>query len=254
MVASGHLECREHAILVTCAWGGIMQAQQTGNPAVRNGFIFGLILAAVDIVNVIIQWVSGSYNDTIQATNNPATAPTASAVSLLGCLVFLIGLALTFVAGMNTSRVTGKVGSGAIAGLITGLIGAVVGAIVSIVLVIAVIAPGIHLDTSGTLTQSQVMAVLIVSIIVGSIVALIIEAGIGAGVGALGGLVGKNNYKGPVASYQESMYQGMGGQPGYPPPGAYPPPPGAYPPPPPGAYPPPPGTYPPPPPPNYPGQ
>jgi hypothetical protein len=262
MVASGQLECREHAIQVTCAWGGIMQPQQTGNPAVRNGIIFGLILAALNIANVIIQWVTGTYNDSVQAANNPGSVPTTSAVSYLGCLVFLLALALCFVAGINASRATGKVGTGAIAGLITGLVGELIGGIVGVVVIVAVVAPNIHLNTSGSLTQGQVVGVLIGVFIVIFIIELIILAGIGAGVGALGGLIGKNNYRGPVANYQESMYQGMGGQPGYPPPGAYPPPPGAYPPPP-GAYPPPPGAYPPPPPgsyppppppPNYPGQ
>ncbi|PWT71776.1 MAG: hypothetical protein C5B60_10515 [Chloroflexi bacterium] len=226
-----------------------MQAQKTGNPAVRNGLIFGLILAALNIANVIIQWATGTYNDTVQAANNPSATPTTSGVSLLSCLVFLIALALCFVAGINASRATGKVGSGAIAGLITGIVGELVGGIVSLVVIIAVVAPNIHLNTSGTLTQGEVVGVLIASVIIILIIGLIIDAGLGAGVGALGGLIGKNNYRGPVASYQESMYQGMGGQPGYPPPpGAYPPPPGAYPPPP-GAYPPPPPA-----PPNYPGQ
>ena len=53
-----------------------MQAQKTGNPAVRNGLIFGLILAVVDIANVIIQWAAGSYTATIDAANGTSGAPT----------------------------------------------------------------------------------------------------------------------------------------------------------------------------------
>ena len=199
-----------------------MQAPKTGNPALRNGLIFGLILAALNIANVILQWVTGSYAATVTAANNAASGTSSpvgnGAATALGCLLFLVALALCFIAGMNTSRATGKVGSGAIAGLITGLVGEIIGGIISVVVVLVLVVPNINIPTGGTVSQSTIVAILIGTVVLGLILGLIIDGGIGAGVGALGGLVGKNNYRGPVAGYQESMYQGIPGQPGgYPP-------------------------------------
>src|SRR5579883_2078903 len=219
--------------------GGTMQAQQSGNPAVRNGLIFGVIIAAVTILDDIIQWVTGSYNATVQAANNPGTTTSINGAStLLGCLVFLIALALCFIAGMNTARATGRVGSGAIAGLVAGLVGALIGGIIGLIIVAVVVAPGIHVQTTNGVS---VQAILIGGAIFAIVLGLIIDGGLGAGLGAL---VGKNNYRGPVTNYQESMYQGFAGQPPAPP--QYPGQPGAYPPPP--QYPTQPGSYPPPPP------
>jgi len=79
-----------------------MQTQpQTGNPVVRNGLIFGAILAALNLLSVILQWVTGSYESTAQ--NAGTTGGSFNPASLLGCLVFLVALALCFIAGMNTA-------------------------------------------------------------------------------------------------------------------------------------------------------
>src|SRR5215467_8462320 len=105
-----------------------MQAQKTGNPALRNGLIFGLILAAISLASSVIQLVTG-------VTLNSATGGAApSALSLLGCLVFIVALALFFVAGMNTARANGRVGSAAIAGLLTGLFGGLINLVVGLVI------------------------------------------------------------------------------------------------------------------------
>jgi hypothetical protein len=231
-----------------------MQAQKTGNPAVRNGFIFGVIIAVISLASSLVDLVTGT---TLASANGSVSV---SPLQFLGCLVFIVALALFFVVGINTARATGKVGSASVAGLMAGLVGGIVNLIVGTIIDFVYVLPNSNFTPTvppgSTLTPSELKTAYIIGAIIGVIFILAVYAGIGAGVGALGGLIGKNNYQGPVASYQESMYQGMGGQPGYPPPGAYPPPPGAYPPPP-GSYPPPPGAgYPPPPPapPNYPGQ
>ena len=96
--------------------------QPTGNPAVRYGFMFGVILAAISVVSAIIQWTTGAY--AVRANPTSLADTNIGPALLLGCLGFLLILALTFVAGMRASGETGKVGAGAIAGLIAGLIGA----------------------------------------------------------------------------------------------------------------------------------
>src|SRR5690242_15552821 len=115
-----------------------MQAQAgTGNPAVRNGFLFGIIIA-----------VLGAINSAVSYFTSPTSAAAApSALSFLGCLFFLVYLALFFVAGMMTARQTGTVGSGAITGLIAGLVGGIIGGIIAVVVVV-VRPPSV--DTTGT--------------------------------------------------------------------------------------------------------
>jgi hypothetical protein len=223
---------------------------QRANPAVRNGLIFGAILAAVNILSVIIQWVTGSYQSAAQAASSNTAA--VSGTSFLGCLTFLIALALAFIAGMNTVRVTGRVGTGAIAGLITGVVGELVGGILGVILVIALVTPQLTLPAGSNLTVGQMHAVIIGTAIAALILGLIIDGGIGAGLGAIGGLLGKSSYRGPEQSYQETYYPGGAGQMGYPPPGGYVPPqagdypqPEAYPPPSAGLPPSPGGSYPP---------
>lgn len=199
-----------------------MQAQG-GNPAVRNGFLFGIIIAVLGIINSVVSYFT---------TPTSSSATTPNAFGLLGCLFFLVYLALFFVAGMMTARQTGTVGSGAITGLIAGLVGGVVSGIVGVVVV--VIRPPV-VDTAGTnLTQSELQTAIIIGAIVGVVLVLLVEAGLGAGLGALGALVGRGQYQTqhPAAAYQDSMYQGIQQpgyppQPGYPAPGAYPPPPAA---------------------------
>ena len=204
---------------------------QRANPALRNGLIFGAILAAVNILSVIIQWVTGSYQATAQAASGNTTA--ISATSLLGCFTFLIALALAFIAGMKTVSTTGRVGTGAIAGLITGLVGELIGGILGVILVIALVTPHLTMPAGSNLTVGQMHAFIVGTAIAALILGLIIDGGIGAGLGAIGGLLGKGNYRGPEQGYQETYYPGGADQMGYPPPGGYPPPPrGGYPPPP----------------------
>ncbi|PWT70472.1 MAG: hypothetical protein C5B60_12085 [Chloroflexi bacterium] len=195
------------------------QAPLVANPAVRNGLVFGAILAGINIISTLIQWIGGSYQAVAQAGNGSGS--TLGAATLFGCLAFLVGLALCFLAGMNTVSRTGRLGSGAIAGLITGLVGELVGGVLGLVLVLAFVLPTLHIPSDSTLTPGQIDAIIVGSAVVALIIGLIIDGGIGAGLGYLGGLVGKNNYTEPVQSYQESYY----------PPGGYsaaPPPPTPY--------------------------
>jgi hypothetical protein len=184
-----------------------MERTQTApvpNPAVRNGLVFGAILAGINIINTLIQWISGSYQAMAQTGSGSGTA--LGAVSLLGCLAFLVGLALCFLAGMTTVSQTGRLGSGAISGLITGLVGELVGGVLGLILILAFVLPTLHIPADSSMTPAQINALIIGSGIVALIIGLIIDGGIGAGLGYLGGLIGKNSYGGPVQSSQESYY------------------------------------------------
>jgi hypothetical protein len=180
------------------------QAPPGMNPAVRNGLIFGAILAGINIISTLIQWIAGAYQAMAQAGSGSGTA--LGAVSLFGCLAFLVGLALCFLAGMTTVSRTGRLGSGAIAGLITGLVGELVGGVLGLILVLAFVLPTLHIPADSTLTSAQIDALIIGTGIAALIIGLIIDGGIGAGLGYLGGLVGKNSYAGPVQGSQESYY------------------------------------------------
>jgi hypothetical protein len=192
------------------------QAAPVPNPAVRNGLIFGAILAGINIISTLIQWIGGAYQAMAQAGSGSGTA--FGALSLFGCLGFLVGLALCFLAGMTTVSRTGWLGSGAIAGLITGLVGELVGGVLGLILVLAFVLPALHIPADSTLTSGQIDALIVGSGIVGLIIGLIIDGGIGAGLGYLGGLVGKNTYAGPVQGNQESYTAAGGGYPSAPPP------------------------------------
>lgn len=192
--------------------------QQSGNPAVRQGLIYGGFIILVSIIQNAIQFaVGGADAFTGQSSNR--------GVPGLGFIVFVVNLALLFLAGMFTARQNGKVGSATIAGLIAGVIGGIVSAIV-VVIVLSLI----KIPTTTTSSGVQITrGALIVGGVIAAVFLLLLYAGLGAGVGAIGGLIGRGAYqsRNPTPSYQESMYQG------YQQPGAYPPPgqpqPGAYP-------------------------
>ncbi|HEX9036446.1 MAG TPA: hypothetical protein VF808_05595 [Ktedonobacterales bacterium] len=201
-----------------------MQQQPSSRGLVwRNGLIFGGIIALIGLANVFLDWQLGAYNYTV----NPATGtPTATGGSpALGCVVFLVDLALTFVAGMLTARASGSVGAASLTGLVAGLLGALVGGVIAAVLIIVVIAPQIQLPTGSGVSQSQLQSILIGVAIGAVVLGLLVDGGVGAGVAALGGLVGRNSYQQahPPQPYQQSFYPGgqVGGQPYAPPPPPY---------------------------------
>jgi hypothetical protein len=219
--------------------------QKSGSPAVRWGLIFGGIIAVLGLLGDGLRFAIGGEESFARGGGRIGL--------LVGVLLFLIGLALFFIAGMFAARDSGRTGTGSIAGLIAGLVGGLVGAIAAIIILVTLptsVFQTVTTNNPGTnISADQLRTITIVAGVIGAVIGLLINAGIGAGLGALGGLIGKNQYRGPVPQYQEAMYQGM------PPQGGMPMQPGMYPPPPPPGYPqyPQPGAYPPPPPPQYPG-
>jgi hypothetical protein len=190
----------------------------------RNGLIFGAIIATLMTGNVIFRWLASGYDITSQ-TNESFTTVNDFATGgsfLLGCVIFLVVLTLTFVAGMLTSRKTGGVGSGSLAGLVAGASGALLGGVVNVIVVLTLVSPGIPTPAGSDLTQSQIQALLIGGEIFGLVISLFLYGGFGAGLGALGGLVGRNSYEkaNPPQPYPGSFYPGV--YPGAPmQPGAY---------------------------------
>jgi hypothetical protein len=235
----------------------------------RWGLTFGLIMAALGSANDIgSRLLEGSLFS--GETTPEQVLPTAGIALLIACGLFLVYLALFFVAGIMTARQSGSVGAASLAGLLAGGVGTLVSSVVS--LIVTFVFPTTVTSIGGTSAlDSDTSAFYIVGFVVGLIFGLVIWGGLGAGLGALGGLIGQNQFRAahpelvPPYPYAYAPYPGyppappLGAYPP-PPPGAYPPPPGAaypaYPPPPPAEQPPQGGTYPPPGsvPPSYPGQ
>lgn len=212
-----------------------MPAQPQGRPALRNGLMFGAVIALLGIANTFVQWKSGAFATTSQYTNGFTTVNVSDtgASSLLGCIVFLAMMVLTFVAGYLTARRVGRASAGAVAGLIVGIVGALVSGAVGFAVILLLVAPGLQAPAGSGWTNTQVQAALIGTTLGGAVLGLLLDAGIGAGLGALGGLAGVNSYR-TMQAGMATFYPSMPGQPGtYPPPQypQYPPQPGAYPPP-----------------------
>ena len=200
-----------------------MPQQSSGGAVMRNGLIFGAIIAALIIGDTIVGWLTGAYDISSQVNGSISSVNLfISGVSaLMGCAIFLGALALTFVAGMLTARRTGGVGGGSLAGLVAGAFGALLGGGASLIVTITLEAPGIQSPMGSGMTQSQMQGMLIGAQVFGLVAGLFQYGAFGAGAGALGGLVGKNSYEKahPSQAYQPPVYPGYPGGPWQP--GAY---------------------------------
>lgn len=206
--------------------------ERQANPAVKWGLIFGGLLIVLDLINLGIEYATGTLSAAASATT--LASMHLGAVLAQACLVFLIEAALFFVAGMLTAQENGRIGSSAIAGVIAGALGGVVSAVIT--LITRFTQPEI-IPVGANMSPATYHSFLLVVTIVGVVLGLAIAIGIGAGIAALGGLVGRGRYERthiapPMA---ESYYTPTAPMTGQPPTGAgagYPPAPGMYPPPP----------------------
>lgn len=223
-----------------------MQQSSSGHPAMKWGIIFGIIIGALGLIDVLLRFATAGARSF--ATSSPFFGG-------FGCLFSLIDLALLVVAGILAARESGRVGTGAVAGLIAGLIGGAVRAIITIVAVLSLpfsffVEAARRGARGSTLTPGQIhniAQIALVVIIIAEIIAIGVEGGIGAGLGALGGLIGKGQRVGTPPGMQAPPYQApygtppqAYGNPGYPPQATnpeYPTQPSRYPPPPPPAAP-----------------
>lgn len=198
-----------------------MPPQHTGNPTLRTGLLFGVILAVLGLGSALLEWVTGATQAVVQTTNGftSVTVSDTGASALLSCATFLAALALTFVAGMVAASRTGKVGSGTLAGLLAGLLGTLIGNVSGLIVIVFVLAPSVQVPAGSSMTPAQVQALLIGGSIGGAIFGLLLVGGLGAGMGALGGLLGASRWRKthPAVPYAPlPYYPGYPGYPGYP--------------------------------------
>jgi len=175
--------------------------QTSGHPILINGLIYGGIIVLIGLLNDGLRLAGVKITDL------------ATALILTG-VIFLVDLALLFLAGRAASARTGTVGAGALAGLLAGAIAGTVGAVISVTQTVldpvairdAAVQANPNLDPSQ-LTDQAIIATSVFTAVIG----LLILLGVGAGAGALGGLLGRQRYQ--PATHQESLYQGLPPQP-----------------------------------------
>ena len=172
-----------------------MQAQKPRSNWVRNGLIFGAILAALGLVNTAIQVAAGAYHVVASGASGIATVNVTNSgpTALLGCVLFIAMLALTFLACLLTARGTGKVGSGSLAGLVAGIIGSLLGSVISTIVLVILVAPGLQPPPGVSITTSQIQTLFATVTIGAAFLGLLLDAGLGAGMGAIGGVIGANS-------------------------------------------------------------
>ena len=73
-----------------------------GHPVLRNGLIFGGILASLNLANLAIEVLTGNDIATAQVVNGTTTdsLDNSGVSTLVACFLFLIALALSLVAGL----------------------------------------------------------------------------------------------------------------------------------------------------------
>ena len=187
----------------------------------RNGLIFGGILAALNLVNLAIELLTGNYIASTQVVNGTTMVnlDSSGVSTLLTCFLFLIALALSLMAGLLAATASGKVGAAMLAGLLTGVLGTLIGGIVGLIFIVVLTLPRLLPPPGSTLTIPQLQTLLIGTAIFGLVFGVLISGGLGAGAGALGGLIGKGRLRGPAQVYEGPYDQGWSGTmppPGYP--------------------------------------
>ena len=94
----------------------------TGNPAFRQGLLFGILLGIFTIIYNAILSLAGLSTLFIGAIMLVYTG-SGFLISMVG---FIVAILAYVVAGMRATKQTGRVGTAALAGLWTALIGAVI--------------------------------------------------------------------------------------------------------------------------------
>ncbi len=180
-----------------------MQAR-SGNPALHNGLLFGMILGIVEIVLYFLFGTLGLI------------------LSLL-LFLFLVGYA-----GYRASTCTGKVSTGGVAGVLVGLLSSVIASLPLLLYILTnsdAIRVQVQQQIAGnsmyhgvTVTNTLMLASVILFLVV-------VVAGatlLGLGVGSIGGVLGKRQAPSPPVPQSHSSL------PPYPPQANLPPPPHVY--------------------------
>ena len=150
------------------------QFTRTGNPAFRQGLLFGILLGLFPIVFNVILSLAGLSTLFIGALETTFTG--------IGHFISIVSLTVTILAyllaGRCASQHTGKLGTGALAGLWTALIGAV----------ITLMYVFVFYATKG---PSPTIAPPLSAMVFNAILSIPVTLLFGAGIGALGGLLRK---------------------------------------------------------------
>ena len=161
------------------------QQRSRGGSAALWGIIFGLILAALDVLHQLV--VAGA----VRRALGPGTSLIYTALALL------IAAALYFVAGLLAARRANALEAGVFAGLIAGVI---VGATaLALTLIVLALRPPLVVRHPGLVRAAEIAGV------VRAALGVVVQALIGAGLGALGGLAGRRPTP-PVASGPYTPY------------------------------------------------
>lgn len=167
-------------------------SSRPGNPALRQGLIFGVITAVVEIA---LSFLNGFVG--------------------LGLLGSIIGLAIYLIfgliAGQRSSVVTGKVGTGVLAGFLTGLIGSFIQAVVSLILYLPNLS-AIRDAAQKTANQqglhfTYTTQIILLSLVLGLVIGIILASLLGLAGGAIGGYRGRSRAQVATPEYQESYFQ-----------------------------------------------
>jgi hypothetical protein len=167
-------------------------APRTGNPAIRQGLIFGIILAVVVIAFTFLAQVLplGALN---------------------GIIVLAIYIIFGLIAGRRASALTGRMATGVLAGFLAGLIGSMIPSIIGLVFDLfnidavrqafqqAANRQGVHVTYTNALVIQSIILGLIFNVVLYSLIALV--------GGAIGGFMGRSRAPLPQQQeYQESMF------------------------------------------------
>lgn len=185
---------------------------RSGNPALQNGLLFGVILGAIEV----------------------ALPLTLGSLGYLIGLIFYLGM--VGFAGYRASARTGKVSTGLVAGLLVGLFSSFIGSLFIFISILPNIDNFRKMMQQNATTFNQGYAInytnnlVIISLVLVLVFVIIGSSALALGIGSIGGAIGKG--KAPVpptpALPYPYPYPGQYPDPRYMPPPAYPPP--AYPP------------------------
>ena len=180
----------------------INNSPNSGKVAFQQGLIFGLILAVIETLILLINTFVNSPSNQIGLD-----------LILIGA-GFLLGLAAYLVAGILATRKTGRVSTGTLAGLWTGTTYGAIVLVVSMVLFFSINLPrllAIEAISHPEVDQNAYRIGAIAGGVGYAIFGILFAIGLGAGLGALGGLIGRGSFKASQPAYpipeQPAPYQ-----------------------------------------------
>jgi len=159
---------------------------RVGNPALRQGIIFGVILG---IVLIALNFFIGG-------------------IILIAGLTLVAGL----LAGMRASRETGRTVTGALGGLWTGLFGLIIFVVIYFIFILitidAQVKSGQQYANSQHLNITYTPSLIITSALLSSGILIVLGVLLGLAGGVIGGMMGRSRAQlPPPREYEEAMFE-----------------------------------------------